>query len=121
MVGVREYCLTVPGPRPGARGPLIFATDRDSLEGERVRLLFVKEALAWPRSSGHDVHCFNMMQALTGLGHEVALLTAAEPAAEAIAGLPLILRRTFAELADAAGPVVRLGRFQARFRSYWGI
>lgn len=92
-----------------------------ALKEKTVRLLFVKEALAWPRSSGHDVHCFYMMQALTGLGHDVALLTAAEPAPEALAGLPLTLRRTFAESADTAGPPVCLSRLQERFRSYWGI
>ena len=60
-----------------------------------MRLLFVKETLAWPRSSGHDVHCFYMMQALSRLGHEVALVTATAPAAEAVAGLPLAFHRTF--------------------------
>jgi hypothetical protein len=50
-----------------------------------LRLLFVKDNMAWPRSSGHDVHCFYMMQALTRLGHEVSLLTAAAPAPEAVA------------------------------------
>jgi glycosyltransferase involved in cell wall biosynthesis len=85
-----------------------------------VRLLFVKEAMAWPRSSGHDVHCFYMMQALAALGHEVALLTAAEPAPEALAGLPLVLRRTFAEREDTHAPL-NLSRLQERFRSYWGI
>ena len=44
-----------------------------------MRLLFVKDALAWPRSSGHDVHSYHMMLALTRLGHEVGLLTATEP------------------------------------------
>jgi glycosyltransferase involved in cell wall biosynthesis len=105
-----------------------------------VRLLFVKDFLAWPRSSGHDVHSFYMMQALTGLGHEVSLLTAAEPAPEAIAGLPLVLRRTFADSAGAAAPTsppapvpqnggrgatvpppLNFSRLQERFRSYWGI
>jgi glycosyltransferase involved in cell wall biosynthesis len=83
------------------------------------RLLFVKESLAWPRSSGHDVHCFHMMQALTRLGHEVGLLTAADPALEAVAGLPLALRRTFASFAD--GPEPGLSRLQEKFRGYWGI
>ena len=54
-----------------------------------MRLLFVKEALAWPRSSGHDVHCFHMMQALAALGHEVSLATVKPAAEEAVAGLPL--------------------------------
>jgi polysaccharide biosynthesis protein PslH len=86
-----------------------------------VRLLFVKDVLAWPRSSGHDVHCFYMMQALIALGHEVALLTAADPAPEALAGLPLVLRRTFSQAGDAPGPSLNLSRTQERFRAYWGI
>ena len=40
-----------------------------------VRLLFVKERLSWPRSSGHDVHTYYSMQALTQLGHTVGLVT----------------------------------------------
>ena len=51
-----------------------------------MRLLFVKEALAWPRSSGHDVHCFHMMRALAALGHEVSLATVKPAADEALAG-----------------------------------
>ncbi len=85
-----------------------------------MRLLFVKDSLAWPRSSGHDVHCFYMMRSLASLGHEVALLTAKEPAPEGLVGLPLALRRTFAEV-SAEGPPLRLSRMQERFRSYWGI
>ena len=54
-----------------------------------MRLLFVKEALAWPRSSGHDVHCFHMMRALAALGHETSLATLRPPVEEAVAGLPL--------------------------------
>jgi glycosyltransferase involved in cell wall biosynthesis len=89
-----------------------------------LRLLFVKESLAWPRSSGHDVHCFHMMRALAGLGHEVSLATLARPADEAVAGLPL--RGRF-ELGGDAPPDGRpaeplpLSRMQERFRSYWGI
>jgi glycosyltransferase involved in cell wall biosynthesis len=87
-----------------------------------VRLLFVKDTLAWPRSSGHDVHCFFMMQALARLGHEVALLTAAPPVSEAVAGLPLALERTFPGSGEATnGPEPQLSRFQERFRNYWGI
>lgn len=87
-----------------------------------MHLLFVKKALSWPRSSGHDVHCFHMMRALAQRGHEVALLTAEEPAPEATEGLSLALRRTFDEAhwaADGAAP--RLTGLQERFRSYWGI
>jgi glycosyltransferase involved in cell wall biosynthesis len=64
-----------------------------------------------------------MMRALAEQGHEVSLLTAAEPAAEAIRGLPLRLRGTFGQFNGTNGhtPPLRLSRLQERFRSYWGI
>ncbi len=54
-----------------------------------MRLLFVKPSLSWPRSSGHDVHCFHMMRALIGPGHEVSLATVKRAAREAVDGLAL--------------------------------
>lgn len=86
-----------------------------------MRLLFVKEAMSWPRSSGHDVHCYYMMEALAGLGHDVALITAADPVPEAIAGLPLSLQRSFSSAPADDGEALQLTRMQERFRSYWGI
>lgn len=88
-----------------------------------MRLLFVKEALAWPRSSGHDVHCYHMMRALAGRGHEVALATARRPAAEAVTGLPLARYDCLADATALNGntPEPRLGKLQEKFRSYWGI
>ncbi|MBM3979994.1 MAG: glycosyltransferase [Planctomycetes bacterium] len=87
-----------------------------------MRLLFVKDSLAWPRSSGHDVHCFHMMQALTRLGHEVGLLTAGAPAPEAIAGLPLALARTFPARGEPpVGPEPQFRWLQRKFQGYWGI
>ncbi|HBI44871.1 MAG TPA: hypothetical protein DDY78_18750 [Planctomycetales bacterium] len=87
-----------------------------------LRVLFVKEGLAWPRASGHDIHCFYMMQALAGQGHTIGLMTAAEPVSEAVAGLDLDFRRTFAPDGEfVAGPEPRLTRLQERFRNYWGI
>jgi glycosyltransferase involved in cell wall biosynthesis len=87
-----------------------------------MRLLFVKESLAWPRSSGHDVHGFHMMRALARLGHEVGLLTAAEPAPEAVAGLPLCFARVFPKRGEPAdGPEPTFRWLQRKFQSYWGI
>jgi glycosyltransferase involved in cell wall biosynthesis len=85
-----------------------------------VRLLFVKEALAWPRSSGHDVHCYHMMRALGRLGHEVALATARPVVPGAVDGLALARLDCLAD-APAGGPPVGLSRLQERFRSYWGV
>jgi glycosyltransferase involved in cell wall biosynthesis len=88
-----------------------------------VRLLFIKELLAWPRSSGHDVHCFHMMKAMAEFGHEVSLATAAEPKPEALASLSLanqfLLDSSSWKSNGAAYP--RLTYWQERFRSYWGI
>ncbi len=87
-----------------------------------MRLLFVKERLAWPRSAGHDVHCFYMMQALARLGHTIGLLTLEPTTADAQRGLDLSLCRTIADVppAEIEQPLL-LSRFQERFRSYWGV
>jgi glycosyltransferase involved in cell wall biosynthesis len=87
-----------------------------------MRLLFVKDSLAWPRSSGHDVHTFHMMRALAALGHRVGLLTAATPAPEAVAGLPLAWVGTFPPKGDPPrGPAPFLNWLQNKFRNYWGV
>jgi glycosyltransferase involved in cell wall biosynthesis len=88
-----------------------------------VRLLFVKEALAWPRCSGHDVHCSQMMRALAGRGHAVSLATLKAPADESVRGLGLERLETFGtpDAADLSGPDLPLSGRQERFRSYWGI
>ena len=71
-----------------------------------MRLLFVKESLAFPRSSGHDVHCFHMMRALMDRGHSIALVTQAQPSPEALAGLTLAGCWTFATAPPPAADVV---------------
>lgn len=87
-----------------------------------MRLLFVKEKLAWPRSSGHDVLCYFLMRALGQLKHQVSLVTVKQAAAEALAGLNLA--HYFAldcwpvKEASQRKPLAGL---QERFRSYWGI
>jgi glycosyltransferase involved in cell wall biosynthesis len=88
-----------------------------------VRLLFVKEALAWPRSSGHDVHTYHMMRALAGLGHDVALATVRRPVDDAVRGLPLGRYDCLGEAVETNGdtPPSRLSKMQEKFRSYWGI
>jgi glycosyltransferase involved in cell wall biosynthesis len=89
-----------------------------------MRFLFIKEALAWPRTSGHDVHCYHMMRALGELGHRLALATVRPPDPEAIRGLDL---EHVAHLDGERGPgengseAPPLSKLQERFRSYWGI
>lgn len=85
-----------------------------------MRFLFVKPKFAWPRSSGHDVHCYHLMRALAGRGHQLALATVAPPPGEAIAGLPLDGRHTLGEYDrdQCRSPLTGLAE---RYRSYWGI
>jgi polysaccharide biosynthesis protein PslH len=87
-----------------------------------MRLLFFKEAFAWPRSKGHDVHCFNMMKALEDLGHQVSLVTLTPPPPESVQGLRLAMCRVLRTAENHNGEtLLSLTRFQERFRSYWGI
>jgi glycosyltransferase involved in cell wall biosynthesis len=88
-----------------------------------MRLLFVKPSLSWPRSSGHDVHCYYMMRALIGRGHEVSLATVEEPHAGALDGLALASYRALGgePRGDGGADGLRATRLQERFRSYWGI
>lgn len=85
-----------------------------------MRFLFVKPRLAWPRSSGHDVHCYHLMRALAQRGHQLGLATVVQPEPEAVAGLPLELCRTLGDRDDdqRSSPLTGLPE---RFRSYWGI
>lgn len=84
-----------------------------------MRLLFVKTRLEWPRTTGHDVHCYEMMRALASLGHEIVLLTEAAPVPQAVAGLRIAGVRC---LDEAVGDhPVTLSYLQERFRRYWGI
>lgn len=86
-----------------------------------MRLLFVKHALSWPRSSGHDVHTFHMMKACGDLGHDIFLATVVPPEPPAVAGASIAEHiRLSAPIASPAGDVP--GTYlQRRLRSYWGV
>lgn len=84
-----------------------------------MRVVFVKVRLGWPRTYGHDVHCYEMMRGLTALGHDVALATHHAPAPDALDGLSL---GHVWVLDDSPGTApVALSYLQERYRSYWGI
>ena len=85
-----------------------------------MRLLFVKEELSWPRSSGHDVHAYHMMRACAALGHDVSLATSSEPSSGAVAGLPLQALYAFDAWPSArsAPPATWL---QRKFRDFYGV
>ncbi len=88
-----------------------------------MKFLFLKKALNWPRSTGHDVHTFEMARALAGLGHVIGFATVIPPSAKALEGLTLdcgthaLSRRR--EPSGTGGPT--LSYLQRRFIRYWGI
>jgi glycosyltransferase involved in cell wall biosynthesis len=84
-----------------------------------MRFLFVKARLEWPRTYGHDVHCYEMMRALGQLGHAIALATETEPRSEATAGLALDERWIIDS--DRSETPPSLSYLQERYRNYWGV
>ena len=86
-----------------------------------MRLLFVKHSLVWPRSSGHDVHCYYTMRACAELGHDVSLATVVEPTSEALAGLNLTRHFRLHTDGSRNGAALHGTWLQKRFRSFWGV
>jgi glycosyltransferase involved in cell wall biosynthesis len=87
-----------------------------------MRILFVKDVLAWPRWAGHDVHAYHLMKALSEAGHAVALVTIVDPSVDALEGLSLAYRGVLTPDNDRPSPL--LGRstwLQNRFASFWGV
>ncbi len=85
-----------------------------------MRILFVKERFAWPRSSGHDVHCFELMRALSQRGHQIFVASLAEPPDAALAGCACTGRFLLDEDPDLSTPVA-FTKSQEKFRAYWGV
>ena len=85
-----------------------------------MKILFVKENQSFPRSSGHDVHGFHMMQELDRLGHSIGLLTSSHTSQKAIDGVNLVFNSQFGNLPTPEN-VSRLPGLQGRFVSYWGV
>jgi glycosyltransferase involved in cell wall biosynthesis len=87
-----------------------------------MRLLFYKPHFSWPFSSGHDVHTFNMMRAMSRLGASIGLVTKHPSPPEALCGLDLgvhdVLQQPQPGMAEEP---FTLSTFQERFRSYWGV
>src|SRR5262245_36671878 len=88
---------------------------------EPLRILFYKRDIAWPFRSGHDVHTFNMMNALAAAGHHIGLVCARP--------LPAPVRESlqcefYADLEPDSGAEVAaagLSPMQERFRRFWGV
>lgn len=87
-----------------------------------MRILFYKEELTWPRTSGHDVHAYYMMRGLQREGHEVGLLTRRAPDPAASAGIDYAFVSTLDGVtgADQEALPIPLTTLQRRFCSYWG-
>jgi len=86
-----------------------------------MKLLFVKDSLVWPRSSGHDVHTFYMMKACVALGHDVFLATVNAPSEHALDGLPLKAQYRLNRATGVNGVALDKTWLQKRFRSFWGV
>jgi len=85
-----------------------------------MRLLFIKRRLVYPRSSGHDVHTWELMRALQTLGHEIAFGSLDPICPEAVAGLDLVEARELMRPGHGESALA-LSPLQERFRRYWGI
>jgi hypothetical protein len=42
---------------------------RPTTDDRPLRVLFVKDGFAWPRASGHDIHTYYLLKALSDAGH----------------------------------------------------
>src|SRR5262245_65301624 len=84
-----------------------------------MRVLYVKSALAWPRTSGHDVYCYYMMKSMAELGADVSLATGTPVDPRAVEGVRLAYCAPL--VADGPAPPAKLTRLQERFRSFWGV
>jgi len=87
----------------------------------RLRLLFVKQSQNWPRSSGHDVHGFHMMQALIARGHAASLACVERPTDVALAGLQLEAVHTLRSEDFASRLNGTWSAWQRRFTNYFGV
>lgn len=87
----------------------------------RLQLLFVKQSQNWPRSSGHDVHGFHMMQALAARGHAVTLACVVPPTSEAVAGLRLEAVHALRSEDSASRLTGLWSAWQRRFTDYFGV
>jgi glycosyltransferase involved in cell wall biosynthesis len=88
---------------------------------DRFRYLFYKREIAWPFRSGHDVHTFNMMNALSSAGHHVGLITVQPLPAAVQQSLNCEFQYTLGADAGIDDSGFGLPRLQERFRRFWGI
>jgi len=87
-----------------------------------MRLLFVKPALAWPLTNGHDLQCYYMMKALAEEGAEVSLATVQPTDPRAVEAIRLAYcAQLESNLPSGTQASASLTYLQERFRSFWGV
>ncbi len=84
-----------------------------------MRVLYVKQSLVYPRTSGHDVYCYYMMKGMAAQGADVGLLTSEPTAPAAVEGISLVHCAQLTD--DPSAPAPQLTWAQERFRSFWGV
>ena len=85
------------------------------------RVLFYKRDIPWPFRSGHDVHTFNMMRALSDAGHHIGMITVHPLPPQVRESLRLELHHTLQPDDGGESSTVRLPALQERFRRFWGV
>jgi len=85
-----------------------------------MRLLFYKPDFRWPRASGHDVHTYHMMRAMSRLGARVGVVSLSPPDPRTMAGIDLDLTAALSENASETA-ALQLRWREERYRSYWGV
>jgi polysaccharide biosynthesis protein PslH len=86
-----------------------------------MRVIFYKHEFAWPRTSGHDVHAFNMMRAMSAQGAHIGLVTRSAAPDSALDGAQLRLREVLVPASSDEVRELGLSRAEEKFRSYWGV
>jgi polysaccharide biosynthesis protein PslH len=89
--------------------------------GDGMRVLFAKHELGYPRSMGHDLRCYNVMRAMTRLGHDVGLATVEATSPQALEGLRLAWCGTLDPERYRSAPLPPLPWLQKRFATYFGV
>ena len=90
-------------------------------QGDALRILFIKRALTYPRATGHDIRCFEMLRAFHQLGHRVALATVASSEHQSLEEIGIPCFTLQHRSGDGQYTKTALTYWQERFRTYWGI
>jgi polysaccharide biosynthesis protein PslH len=87
---------------------------------QMLKILCYKNELSWPRSAGHDVALYHLMQEFARLGASVGFASRLTPTPKALKGLDLAFLRSVEAPATPSIPA-SFTALQERYRSYWGV